>query len=465
MLNQSDYLKVLELLRKVILRGDSLLRPENIPMPAAADCSSIIDSYSIGYSCNLLNNAYCFCKIARKKGVNARLILDPRFSDIFITSLPQWEEVEFIGNEMPKNVAMLPSWDPPDFVKVANWDLQCLTNISQAFEFDKMMKLLNGAAVPLVPDEPFSYLLAYTVLPHVELLRNYAGVDILQVSGVHIGVASFSSKPYVTFPYGTDLFTLPFEDSEIGWMQARGFRKASRHIVSGNILRQHMKELGVPESKIDMLPFMMDTEVYAPLPNNPLRKQLREKYKDKVIFLIGARQNWAWKGSDKLWKAIAKIRQKIDNAVFLSVWYGQDASRSAELLKELRLDSSVDKIGVLSKPTLRRYIDAADVCIDQFTHGGLGTFSLEAMSCARPLITYYSPEMHFNFEKEPPLFNAFSVDEIAEQITHCLENRKGLSDSGKSSRDWIIRYHGHQALWQEYDASYRKAVASFRNKQ
>ncbi|MDD5680371.1 MAG: glycosyltransferase family 4 protein [Candidatus Omnitrophica bacterium] len=449
-------------LRKAILRSEKLLGEKKIPLPSSHNPESIISDYSIGYSCNLANNAYGFCKIARKNGCNAKLFLQPNFIDTVVLSLPIWDEVYFVSEAMPDQSTVLPSWENPDFVKSSYWDQAYVNNMPINFEYEKLKDFFKDTPVAIY--DQISYLMSYTVIPHRDLLRHYNSVDILHVSGLHIGVASFTTKPYVTFPFGGDLFITPFADNEAGWMQNRGFKNADRHIVSGKIMLEYMEALGISQGKIDLLPLMIDTDVNAPDPDNSLRKDLNEKYPDKVIFLAGARQNWAWKGNDKLFRAIARIAGKDERAVFLTVWYGQDTAKSQKLIKELGIENRIVKIGVVSKAALRKYINAADVCIDQFTHGGLGTFALESMSCGKPLVTYYDRARHFDFAEDPPLNNCFTEDEIYEKITFCLANANKLADMGNKHRDWTKKYHGHETLWPEYDTVYKKALSDSKNR-
>lgn len=450
-------------LREILLRQEASLRQERIPQPITIDLKLAGDEYKLGFSCNLLNNAYGFCKIARKFGINAQLFLDPLFADIHVTSLPEWEEVDFQAKTMPESKRVLPQMKRQSFIREAFWDLGQFDKFPKPFDFDALSRYFDGTSVKVIRNDYVSYLLAYTVIPHRDMLRLYNEVDILHVSGSHIGLASFQEKPYVTFPYGADLCAMPFADSEIGRMQSRGFRKANRHIVGGNVFLEYLSNLGVPKQKIDLLPFMIDTDQCAPLQDNPLRDQLRKGIGDKVLFLIGARQNWIWKGSDKLWRAIAKVVTQTQEAEFISVWYGQDLSPSSRLLKELDLQRYVNKLGILSKKSLFQFIDAADVCIDQFTHGGLGTFALEAMGCAKPLITFFNPDKQFHYEKNPPILSAFSEDEIAERILDCIRQKKDLVRLGTLHREWIKKYHGHEVLWPQYDKVYRRALVDARN--
>jgi len=447
---------VFDLLRKNTLRIGAL----GVPV-APHPCEYSPDSqgaYRLGYSCNLLNNNYLFCKIARSQGVNADLFLDPKFLDITATSLPFWEEVEYQSKTMPSAEDVMDAWQLPSFVKVAKWSLEFYTAQLARFDFRGLSRIFKGG-LDIRPGDETGYMYAYSALPHRDMMCFYSGVDVLHVSGSHIGLAAISGKPYVTFPYGADLFTLPFEDSELGWMQASGFRKASRHIVSGGIMMEYMQALGINKRLIALLPFMVDTDTYAPLQNNEIKDALKKEYPGKTIILLGARQNWAWKGSGKFLKALGDVAEKRDDVVVLCVWYGQDVDKSERFIAEIGLENKIVKMGVVSKPLLRKYIDAVDVCVDQFTHGGLGTFALESLSIGKPLITHYNAEKHFRFEENPPVINSFSVEEIAEAIRFCVDNPNEMKALGEKSRSWLCKYHGHKVLWPAYDAEYRRAIS------
>ncbi len=449
---------ILTALSLSLLKNDALSEIKQISEPLDADQNNTIQKYSLGFGCNLANNAYTFCKIARKKGVDANLFLESNFTDNFVLSQPIWEEVDYIGECIPGNSTVLPEWVPPEYVNSVEWRQELTAEVSKSFEYERLQSLFEGTGIEIKREDALSYLLNYFVLPHRDILKLYHSVDVSLVSGAQIGIASFSDKPYVTFPYGADLFTLPFEENQRGWMQIRGFRKAARHIVSGGIMLEFMDNMGISRDKIDMIPFMIDTDVYAPIADNPTKEILQIQHPGRMIFFIGSRQNWIWKGNDKLWRAISNVVKRHEEALFLTVWYGQDTTKSDELIKSLGISENIIKVGVLSKKALRKYIDAADVCIDQFTHGGLGTFSLESMSSSSPLITYYTDKKHFEFQKPPPVLSAFSEEEIAACVEYCIENQNALKDIGVQSREWIKDNHGYDNLWPQYDAVYRRAI-------
>lgn len=429
-----------------------------IPTPPGHPCDfevKSVDEYRIGYSSNLLNNHYLFCKIARRMGTAATLHLDTWFQDNMATSQPAWEDMDFHEASVPDCEIVRSNMSLPDFVHEPHWNPEFHNIRFKDFDNTLIDKAFKGV---ISCGDDYNYLQAISYIPHRELIQSYKDVDVLQVSGSHIGVAAATQKPYVTFPYGADLYGMPFEDTEIGWMQARGFKRATRHIASGEVMLDYLTSLGISRASIDMLPFMIDTDTYAPLAENPIADELKAKYPGKRIFLIGARQNWAWKGSEKLLRAIAALGPRREEAVFLTVWYGQDTDRSDALIKELGISDSIVKLGILSKPMLRKYIDAADVCIDQFTLGAMGTFSLESLAIGKPLLTCVKIEKHLHYAEQPPILNACEVAEISEQLRYSIDNNHELEKIGTESRRWIIAHHGYETLWPQYDAVYRKAI-------
>lgn len=448
-------------LRDIALRLDAL---STVVPPQAHACRIELrqeGAYRLGYSCNLLNNSYIFARIARRMGAQATLILDPRFHDNEVSALPAWEEVQYAGEAMPAvDAPLFSEWPLPDFVQTALWDLKH-QNIGFTGPDYELLRAAYGGKVAIAENDISQFFLYFNALGHKDLLQQYQDMDVLHVSGYHVGLASLAGKPYVTFPFGGDLYIEPFQNNERGWLYQRGFKCATRHIASGEIMLEYLHTLGVPKSRIDLLPFMMDTDIYSPQPGNPLRQALRRKYSGRVIFFVGARQNWNWKGSDKLWRAVAKALKREPNAMFLTVWYGQDSQRSLDLIRELGIENNVVRIGVLSKPSLRQHIDASDVCVDQFTLGGLGTFSLESLSIGKPLLTYYTPEKHFSSQATPPILSAFTVDEIADTLVQCVQGAAKLPELGTQSRAWAVENHGHEVLWPAYDATYRRALAQY----
>lgn len=423
----------------------------------------IIDrgDYAVGFACNLANNAYIMAKGLHRRGINCKLFIETDFTDSYIMSQPAWEDQWFVGDDLPERNDILNGWRRPDYCIECRYK-QELSSFAREFDYVEMNRRLSK--IGIITNDPINYLKHHQIISHLEMLENMNNMDVLHVSGIMIGVASFLKKPYVTFPFGGDLYITPLEDNLRGWFQVQGFRRADMHIASGKLMADYLQRLGIRKNKIVLLPFMYDTEEYAPMSNNRLKIELHNAYPGKKIFFIGARQNWIWKGNDKLYRAISRIKNVKEKAVFITTWWGQDMNKSDLLINELGITETIVKIGIASKGALKHYIDAADVCIDQFTLGSLGTFSLESLSFAKPLLAYYSNDKHFEFAEVPPLFNVSTEDQIYETLNNIIDDKVDLADIGAEARKWINKYHSINALWPEYDRVYRMAIAQYNSR-
>jgi glycosyltransferase involved in cell wall biosynthesis len=415
--------------------------------------------YHLAFVSNLANFHYAAAKALRKKKINVRLLYEPKFNDNYVMSRPAWEDIYEIFDETPSPDLVESKWESPDFCIACDYNTKW-SSFSKPFDYQAMNGLLEGSGLNV--NDPVSYYKMMTIMPHLGILKQMSQADVLQVSGTLIGVASLLNKPYVTFPYGGDLYIYPFVDNITGWRQVQGFRRAQMHIASGKLMVDYFIKLGVNQNKIALLPLMFDTDAYAPGAFPSIRADIKSLYPNKIIFFMGARQNWLWKGNDKFFRALARIPNKIERLVVLCPWWGQDMKQSEKLLTELGLNEVVVKLGMLTKGAMRQYIEASDLCLDQFTLGSIGTYSLEAMSLGKPLLVNYDPQKHFDFSETAPVMNVSDEDEIFETLLAVCDNKVELSTLGQKARQWVKQYHSIEALWPEYDRVYRTAIAQFK---
>lgn len=435
---------------------DSMPAPFNVPVPER--------DYVLGYSSNLLNNHYNYCKIARRMGRDARLFIDSSFQDPLVTSEPFWEELDMVlaGNDLGKEAVPTPGdWKDPDWVRRVSWRMEDRQRYRD-MDHVSARALLETSGFRFDEFSTYEYFIYDNVSAHLELLREMNAVDIMQVSGTHVGVASYSQTPYVIYYYGSDAYEVPFRNNQMGKMQVRGIKRAKLHIARRHN-REYLMGLGIPSRKIVPLPFIIDTDTYAPQSGTVL-PGLRQEGK-KTLFLA-ARQNWTQKGNDKLFRALGLLAAKRDDFTCLAAWYGPDTTRSQELVKELGIGHLVQLLGLSSKNRLRNIILSSDIVVDQFTLGLFGTLALEAMSCGRPVVSCLDRSM---FTEENgivgegydacPIVSAFTVEEIAEALEHLLDDDGERALLNEASRRWVLEYHGHAKLWPYYDEVYRRALA------
>ncbi len=424
-----------------------------------ADIPKVEGEYKLAFVSNLANNHYILSGALSEKGINCRLLFEPSFMDNYPLSHPAWEEQCGEYSVLPDVESISRDWAAPERCIACGYD-NTLYFLPRLFDYDTMNARLSGTGITV--KEPVHYLKMLNVLPHLELLRHMNEADVLQVSGNAIGLASFLDKPYVTFPFGGDLYITPFTDNIHGWHQVQGFRRAAMHVASGGLMLDSLHKLGIDDKKIARLPMMIDTDRYSPISESSLRAELERRYPGKFIIFMFSRQNWYWKGNDKFFRAMARIPEIRDRAVLICPWWGQDLDASDALIHSLGLEDCIVKLGILNKGALKQYIDAADLCVDQFTLGAIGAASLEAMSLGKPLMVFHDAGQHFSFAEPVPVLNACSEDEIFEALLVALTEGKSMSALGRKAREWVIKYHSVHALWPEYDQVYRKAISTYR---
>ncbi len=435
---------------------DSMPTPFRVPTPQR--------DYTIGYSANLLNNHYNFCKIARGMGRDALLFIDSGFQDLLVTSEPFWEERDMSvpGGDLRREAVSIPEgWNDPEWVRRVEWRMENWSTY-RAFDKASARSCLEKAGFSFQGFTVYDYFSFDNVSTHLDLLKEMNSVDVMQVSGTHVGVASYSQTPYVIYYYGSDAYEVPFRRNQIAKLQVRGIKRAKLHIARRHN-REYLMALGIPPKKIIPLPFIIDTDAYAPGKGEMPRGA--NSMGRKVLFLA-ARQNWVQKGNDKLFKALSLLAKRRDDFICPSVWYGPDVSRSQALIGELGISHLVTPLEVMSKCRLRNLIKASHLVVDQFTIGLFGTLALEAMSCGRPVVSYLDRSL-FSDENgllggaynACPIVSAFSPEEIAEVLHQLLDSDQELARVGEASRKWIVDFHGHEALWPLYDETYRKALS------
>jgi len=173
------------------------------------------------------------------------------------------------------------------------------------------------------------------------------------------------------------------------------------------------------------VPFAIDPEKYKPIDS----QKIRTKYgnNNELVLFSPARQNWKYKGNDKMIKAFAKFVKEFPNSKLILVSWHIDKEKSKNLVKELGISDKVIWINPVPKNQLIQYYNAADIVLDQFTLGSWGTSTPEAMACEKPVLIYLKENYIIRaFGEMPPLLNSFSMEDI-----YC--NLKKLAGENKTN--------------------------------
>jgi glycosyltransferase involved in cell wall biosynthesis len=196
-----------------------------------------------------------------------------------------------------------------------------------------------------------------------------------------------------------------------------------------------------------------------------LRNDLLKKYDTDLIFYNPARQDWHWKGSDKMIKAFGRfVKEENSKAHLLLAEWGVNIEDSKALISKLGISKNVDFLPALGKSRLVKYYNASDIILDSFNHTdfsfeAFGTLTLEALACGKPVITDCILErLQEHFPGEVPIANAKSTEQIFNRMVE-LGDEKERVDVGLKSREWIMKNFNGEIIANELMEMYEKSVS------
>lgn len=369
--------------------------------------------FRVGLSMNLANNLFHLSNGLRDIGVDAELVLYRQAMDYRPLGDPRWETTEMAVEDLDSlTLDHLPPGLPQGVVEV-----------------DSDSADLPGELHPLAKS------LVGNWINFDRYLKQLQQYDVLLVSGPAIAFAPLTGVPYVTFPYGGDLRIDPIGDTRYNRLMMAGWRRANAHIFGGTNFLQTAENLGLKNHTY--LPIFVDTNLYQPMDGGELRARLLAEHQCQRLLLMASRHNWQVKGQDKVIQAMARLKSQGEVGVkLLMTTWGPDYERTQQLVQALGVQDLVAFIPTMSKALLKRHIAAADMVLDQFTLGEYGTFALEAMAMARPVLMYY------RYEHAPPLMNVCSSEEIADALIRGLAAPHDMEALGRRARDWVMATHG-----------------------
>lgn len=434
---------------------------------------------------NIANNAYNNAKFLRRKGIEADVLC---YDYAHIMGQPEWEDAEFDAEVDEYH----PDWSRVDLhgFKRPEWYRHIDLNEQNRKHFVGRRQRYRGQywlewkllrTKELARDtvrylglrwdfhrlvrhrqDPLDYREVSSMAPYVRYLGPYmTGYDIIQAYGLYeprFALLAAPGTPFVAFEHGT-MRDFPFEDSRNGRWISLAYKKARKIVITNADSILAAKRIGL--SNIEFIPHPIDEAKFCPQATL-LSAELRNRYGCDFILFSPARQNWTLKGNDKIIRAFVRVLKWSQRKVILLMCdWGQETERSRKLIEELGLERRVAWLPPLNKMTLRKFYNAADVVLDQFTLGAFGTTTPEAMACGKPVMLYLNEEVHkWCFPEMPPVISAFTEAEITNRLMELLEasgeERRVL---GRRGRAWVEQYHGWELVAEKHRRMYEEILS------
>lgn len=253
----------------------------------------------------------------------------------------------------------------------------------------------------------------------VDLLRKiHAGkYELAHIHYAYLGnVGALGGVPYILHCHGTDLrestaFTRPL---------IRNALRHARHVFySTPDLARYLHDLR-PDA--EFLPNPIDTRAFD------IEKPPSEAH--DVFICCGLTEV---KGVERIYNACRRLAVRRPDVRFTAIGEGPVA-REFEALGNVTL---------LPRQPRSRFpgiINAHAVVLGQARLGAIGMAELEAMSCGRPVVTWFN-QPHV-YAEEPPCIRAVDGYDLAQAVIQLVDDPSLRDSLGVAARAWIQRYHG-----------------------
>jgi len=251
--------------------------------------------------------------------------------------------------------------------------------------------------------------------------------------------------PYVSIEIGT-MRDLPFDGTAMGKMLALAYRLSDQVLITNPDVITQAKRLGL--ERIQFCPHPVDEAIFRPSDtDSTLRKELQAKYDADYVLLAAARQNWAVKGNDRLFRAFAELISRGIKAVLVIPGWGQEVAQSKVLCRNLNIAKRVAWIAPVSEPVLLKYYQASDLILDQFVLGVFGLITCKALSCGKAVLTSYDKPTHaWCFAEHPPVVHCSSEKEIFDAMFSLLRSPGRIAEIGRAARRWVEKHHSKKVV-------------------
>lgn len=187
---------------------------------------------------------------------------------------------------------------------------------------------------------------------------------------------------------------------------------------------------------VHSFPTRVDTGVFFPEPINTVRDELGLPLDDLTLVVCG-RLNWV-----KGWKLLLEVLQVLTtdspSVRLVFVGDGEDRPKIVEHAANRGLEKNITITGLLSQQSVRKYLNAADVCVVASHYEGWSVAMLEILACGKPLV---STDVSGSGALIREGHNGFIVrSREPQEFAASVRKAAGLPDVGPISLEIVKRY-------------------------
>jgi glycosyltransferase involved in cell wall biosynthesis len=380
---------------------------------------------SYAFTGNMANINYTRATALRRRGMDIDLILHP--SDDSIFSQPGWEDFDGSITELGADpTASLAGRGLRTWVFRQSLDGNWPQNIDR-----------YKVATPECILMWFEYM---PYLPTFEALSKY---DALLVSQFPY-LGQLSGRPYLFGQNGGDIWFEASRNDLVGLSSRRGIENAYAVLVSNPITLAHARRYGL--RNLLYVPWVLDEEIYQPGDAQATRAEWQREIGGDFFVLTSMRIDNQWKGAHHALDGFAKFAASVPGARLVVLGWGVDLEATEATLAARNLVGRVLTAPIVGKRRLVKYLQAADVVIEQFVLGYYGGSGLESMACGTPVIMRLERDQYDALISSgaPPTLDAEDADGVERQLNRLYRDRQFVENLGRQTREWFLQAHSSQ---------------------
>jgi len=271
---------------------------------------------------------------------------------------------------------------------------------------------------------------------------------------VHLHVQHFysianilSSIPFVLTSWGLEVEMLPQIDFVRRSLARIAAMKASMVTVDAKCLQKIWVEMGIPEDKVQLIPFGVDTTTFNPdADGSAIRNDLHLEKTDIVTISTRPFYNNNHYNIECLIRAIPLIVRSYEDAKFIIKGTGPLEDYLKRLAKRLNVSKNIRFVGLVPYDKVPQCLSAADIYVSTCFVDSTSVSLLEAMACGLPPVVTDIPGNREWIEEGENglLFPPKNPTALAERITQLIEN----PSLGKRFGERCLQIIKRRATWE-----------------
>ncbi|RLI46217.1 hypothetical protein DRO69_03580 [Candidatus Bathyarchaeota archaeon] len=267
----------------------------------------------------------------------------------------------------------------------------------------------------------------------------------LHVQHHYMPAIVLSGLPFILSTWGIEVLQLPHSNIFSKSLAKTAGIKAHAIIVDAKCLKEIWTGLGIPETKIEIIPFGVDVNLFNPIiDGQSIREKLQISKKDVVV--ISTRPFYNHHYNVKcLIEAIPTIIKTCENIKFIIKGSGPLEKYLKNLAKKLGVAEYVHFFGLVPYNKMPYFLAAADIYVSTCFIDSTSVSLLEAMACKlAPVVTDIPGNREWVKDSvNGLLFPPRNKAVLAEKIIYLAENQKLREIFGRKCVDIVKK----RATW------------------